>query len=246
MRLLFIRHGDPDYSIDNLTPQGRIEAQCLADYMKNVEVKDFYVSPLGRAQATAKYTLDAIGGDATMYPWLREFEPKIYRPDKNGELSNVSWDWLPADWMGDSRMYDVNRWYEHDVFKNSEVKEKYDMVSNGIDSVLASHGYLRQGVGGLYTVEQANNDTLAFFCHFGVTCVMLSHIINCSPMILWHNFCAAPTSITTVYTEERRPGVASFRVSGFGDVSHLAIKGENPSFSARFCECYDNESERHD
>ena len=60
MKLLLIRHGDPDYTIDSLTEKGHREAQLLAEKMKNVPVKDFYVSPLGRARATADYTLKKV------------------------------------------------------------------------------------------------------------------------------------------------------------------------------------------
>ena len=31
MRLLFIRHGDPDYAVDGLTPTGRREAEFLIE-----------------------------------------------------------------------------------------------------------------------------------------------------------------------------------------------------------------------
>ena len=31
MRVLFIRHGDPDYANDTLTDRGRIEAKLLSD-----------------------------------------------------------------------------------------------------------------------------------------------------------------------------------------------------------------------
>jgi len=65
-------------------------------------------------------------------------------------------------------------------------------------------------------------------------------------MILWHGFCAAPSSVTTIYSEERRKGIASWRVSSFGDISHLYAASEEPSFAARFCECFENENERHD
>ena len=64
-------------------------------------------------------------------------------------------------------------------------------------------------------------------------------------MVMWHGFCAAPSSVTTVMTEERREGTASFRITGFGDISHLYTKGEEPSFAARFCETFDGD-ERHD
>ena len=50
MRLLFIRHGDPDYANDTLTEQGKIEAKLLSDVIGDFEIDDIYVSPLGRAR----------------------------------------------------------------------------------------------------------------------------------------------------------------------------------------------------
>ena len=47
-------------------------------------------------------------------------------------------------------------------------------------------------------------------------------------------------------TEERRKGIASFRMSSFGDISHLYAHNEPPAFAARFCETYDNKQQRHD
>ena len=91
---------------------------------------------------------------------------------------------------------------------------------------------------------RANRDTVALFCHFGLECVLLSHLLNVSPMILWQGFCAAPSSVTTLYTEEREEGIAYFRTAAFGDTSHLYAAGEEPAFSARFCETFDSD-ERH-
>ena len=44
---------------------------------------------------------------------------------------------------------------------------------------------------------------------------------------LWHHFVAAPSSVTSVITEERREGIALFRMRNYGDVSHLYAKGES-------------------
>lgn len=46
MRLIFIRHGDPDYVHDTLTEKGKREAELLAQRVKNWDVSKFYVSPL--------------------------------------------------------------------------------------------------------------------------------------------------------------------------------------------------------
>ena len=49
MKLLIVRHGDPDYTIDSLTEKGWREARYLSQKLSKLEIKDFYVSPLGRA-----------------------------------------------------------------------------------------------------------------------------------------------------------------------------------------------------
>lgn len=243
MKLLFIRHGDPDYSIDSLTEKGHREAKYLAERLVGVDAKAYYVSPLGRAKDTAEYTLKQVGREAVECEWLREFAPVIERPDAPGE-KRIVWDWLPQDWLPEPRFLDCERWYEPEIFQNAGIREEYEWVIRSFDELLADHGYRRDGL--IYRVEKPNNDTLMFFCHFGVTCVLLSHLLHISPMILWHGVCAAPTSVTMAVTEERRQGIAVFRMSSFGDVSHLYVKNEPSAFAARFCECFDNEEERHD
>lgn len=243
MKLLMIRHGDPDYSIDSLTEKGWKEAEYLSERISRLDVKAFYVSPLGRAKDTASLTLKKMGRTATECDWLREFPNRICRPDKRGKKT-VTWDWLPQDWTEDERFFQLDHWYENDILQDAKVKEEYDRVIQNFDQLLAGHGYVRNGY--LYDVKEANNDTIVFFCHFGVQCVLLSHLMNISPMPLWHATCAAPTSVTTVVTEERREGTAIFRMSSFGDISHLYANNEPPAFAARFCECYQNSDERHD
>lgn len=242
MKILIIRHADPDYEADSLTSQGWKEAGLLAERISAMEIAEFYVSPLGRAKDTASLTLKKMNRKAEECQWLREFAPAIHRPDREG--MSITWDWLPQDWTVDTDFYDKQAWMEHTVMREGKVAQEYDWVVTSFDEILASHGYEREG--NYYRVVHGNMDTIAFFCHFGLECVLLSHLIGVSPMVLWHGTCAAPSSVTTIVSEERRQGIASFRMSSFGDVSHLYAAGEQPSFSARFCECFENTDERHD
>lgn len=242
MRILIIRHGDPDYQRDSLTEKGWREAELLSERIARMEVTDFYVSPLGRAKDTASLTLKKMNRTAKECEWLREFAPTIQRPDV-ADREKVVWDWLPADWTREEDFFRRDLWGTQANMKAGRVKEEFDWVTGSFDKILAEHGYVREG--DVYRVEKANRDTLVFFCHFGLECVLLSHLMNVSPMILWHHFCAAPTSVTSLYSEERRKGTAMFRAGSLGDISHLYAGGEEPAFSARFCEVYDSE-ERHD
>ena len=238
MKLLIIRHGDPDYEHDDLTETGKREAECLAARIAPMKVRDYFVSPLGRAKATAAPTLQRAGRQATEYDWLRELSIPIQRPDKNGELSRVPWDWLPQDWLSDPRLLSYERWKENEIMQAGGVGEAYDRVTAAFDALLARYGYVRDGL--LYRVTEPNEDTLVFFCHLGLGCALLSHLMNCSPMVLWQGTVMAPTSVSLVYTEERRPGIAAFRAGSIGDISHLSAAGLAPSFAARFCETYGN------
>ena len=212
MRLLIVRHGDPDYSIDSLTEKGWKEAEYLSERLSKLDVKDFYVSPLGRAKDTASFTLKKMNRTAVECDWLREFDVLIDRPDVTDRQKRL-WDWLPQDWTQDERFYQYDHWYENERLQQSDAKGYYDYVTGKFDKLLAEHGYVREG-----------------------------HYYR----VLWHGFCAAPSSVTTVNTEERREGIASFRISAFGDISHLYVHDEPPAFAARFCEMYSNTDERHD
>ena len=240
MKLLIIRHGEPDYVNDSLTKVGRTEAALLAGYLKDVPIDYAYVSPLGRAQMTAQTTLDAKGMTAKTLDWMREFGPN-FRHSGSPLLPTCTWDWLPQDWTKQDIFY-TDRWYEEPTMAAHGVGEEYKAVCEGLDRLLESHGYLRDGR--IYQVEAPNHNTVALFCHFGLQGVILSHLLGISPMVLWHGLCAAPSSITTVYTEERRRGKACFRVASYGATPHLTLGHVQPSFAARFCECFDD-ADRH-
>lgn len=240
MKLLFIRHGEPDYAHDILTEKGWREAELLAGRIAPLDVRQYYVSPLGRAQDTARPTLQKAGRTAVTLDWLREFTGRVRKPNLPDQDS-IAWDWLPQDWTADERFFSDRAWSQNEAMAAGGVGAVYDSVIRSFDALLAQYGYQRQGR--LYRAAAPNNDTLVFFCHFALECVLLSRLINVSPMVLWHGLCAEPSSVTTVATEERRPGAAYFRVLQFGDISHLYAHGEPPSFMARFCECYGNPGE---
>ena len=112
MHLIFIRHGDPDYSIDSVTEKGKREIELLGKRISKLNATEFFVSPMGRAQATAKACLENIHADfskqpmkVSTMPWLREFnyDIKDFKTGKN----RIAWDWLPRDYFGEKKYKDV-------------------------------------------------------------------------------------------------------------------------------------------
>lgn len=241
MRLLIVRHGDPDYENDALTEKGRIEAALLAKRLKKEKIDYFYVSPYGRARETAAPTLKEFQKEEIIYDWLHEFSYPVELPD--GTMKNVPWDFKPSQWTKDEYNFTQQALEENPLLRAGKIQEKYDEVIAQLDLCLKQHGYTREGRA--YRVDRANTETIVFFCHFGLECVLLSRLLNIPPMLLWHGTVAAPSAVTSLYTEEREKGTAYFRMNYFGDVSHLTMAGEEVSFQARFCEIYDDMSKRH-
>lgn len=243
MKLLFIRHADPDYEIDSLTPQGWIEAEELARFMERIPVTDYYVSPLGRARDTASLTLKRVGREATVLPWLTEFTHRTALKPDFPDSADVPWDWRPINWTERERFFSKDRWAEEPEMVEGNIAHHYSQVCRAFDEFLSTKGYTRSGK--LYRTELGTSDTYVFFCHFGLMCILLGHLLYISPMVLWHTMCAAPSSITTVVTEERTKGFASMRMLSFGATPHLDAQGIEPSFAARFCETYEMSDQRH-
>lgn len=235
MKLIFIRHGDPDYAKDSLTEKGWREAEILSERVAKLDIKKIFCSPLGRAKDTASFSLKKLDRDAEICDWLKEFFVPVKDPVTQAD--RIPWDLMPSYWTKTEELYDMNRWLDAPVMKTGDVKSAYENVINGIDKILEEHGYLRTGK--YYKVEKANTDTLVFFCHLGVQFVILSHILSISPSVLWQNFYVAPTSVTILETEEREKGIAAFRCKTVGDTSHLYAANEPLSSSGFFEEVFE-------
>lgn len=241
MKLLIIRHGEPNKPKTELTEKGKREAELLKDRLLQANIDYFYTSPLQRAISTAMPTLNSLNKEYKVLDWLREFDATVEN-SKTGEKT-YAWDRLPSFLNEEPAYFDLSRWADTPYACSGDFKEKYGEVCSGLDSLLLHHGYKRNGT--FFNVERENRDTIALFCHYGVECVILSHLLNISPMVLWHGFVALPSSVTVLATEEREKGTAIFRCSAFGDLSHLYAENEPASFHARFCENYSEFNERH-
>ena len=234
MRLIFIRHGEPDYSIDSLTEKGWKEAGLLAERVKKWDISEIYCSPMGRARDTASDSLRALGREAVICPWLEEFVHMVKDPVTGKD--RIPWDFMPDYWTRVPQMFDREEWVDAPVMAEGGIREAFEDVKQGIDGILAKHGYHRREA--LYLVDGTadREATLVFFCHMGVTMTILSHLLGIAQPLLTHGFFLAPASVTVVQTEEREQGKAIFRVQAMGDTRHLADGGEPVSGAGYFTE----------
>lgn len=233
MKILIIRHAEPDYSVDSLTEKGFCEAELLSQFLMSLNISDVYCSTMGRAQATAKPFLEKSGLSAENCDWLREFGGKLAVPEGERPLP---WDILPCVWQSSDGYFSLDGWLGNPAVVKGGAADEYRRVTAEFDNVMKkNYGLERDGL--IYKGENSDR-TIAFFCHFALGSVLVSHLTGISPVLLWQGFNMPPSAVTTMRTEERRLGEVIFRCCGFGDVSHLRMGGEPVSSMGMFPELY--------
>lgn len=258
MKIIFVRHGEPDYTHDSLTEKGWREANLLAERISRWHVSAFYCSPLGRAKDTASCTLKKMNRTAITLEWMREFSYVIDDPatGKHG----VPWDFIPSYWTNEPLMLDPLQWVKSDVMKqNPQIAVKFSEVCDNFDRLLSSYGYRREkryyrvltaeGTEKRFSTatplpgnpeyskaleKDDKEPVIVIFCHLGITCVALSHLLNIPFPLLVHGFFLPTTSLTILSSEERWGDEAYFRVQAMGDVHHLLSKDEPISPAGSF------------
>ena len=230
MRILLIRHGDPDYINDTVTEKGKREALLLADRLSKENIDAIYCSPLGRAQATALPTAQKIGLEIQTLPWLREIEACY---DLGTEVTSP-WDIYPHIWTENPKVHEKEGWSTFPIYDGVPLREILQTAENELDALILKHGFRHTGrVFEILPGYEQSTETIALFCHLGLGNVLLAHLAGISTPLWWHSVFLPPTSVTTIYMEQHCPHtpVAIAHFAGIGDTSHLYAGGEPVSTS---------------
>ncbi len=177
MRLIFVRHGEPNYENDCLTQTGREQAIKTAERLKNENIKAIYSSPMGRAIETASFTAK----DHNLEIEKLDFMHEIWWGDKDKDSSEK----IPLNGHPWSIAYNVltesddyaagDKWKEHPYFKNNICMDYFDRINQGTDDLLRKYGLEREG--NFYRCVDENDDTIALFAHGGSGAIMFSRLL---------------------------------------------------------------------
>lgn len=225
MKIILIRHAEPDYKNNTLTEEGFKEIESLGHHYSDNDFDYVYSSPLNRAFLTAKAVIK--NKEIVVLDWLKEFEGRVLI---NGQ-KQVAWDIVPS-YVNEHPELLTYEYKNMDIIKDSNVNENIDQIYDGFDKLLAKHGYFREKC--TYRVTNGNDDTIVIFCHFCMMNILMSRLFNVPYLTLALNTFCPPTGITTLESEEREKGYANFRLVSFGDVSHLKQDNIPVSRSGKF------------
>jgi len=219
MLLYIIRHGDPIYDPDSLTPKGHLQAQALAKRLAVHGLDKIYTSPCKRAMQTAEPTCQLLGMKAEIEEWTSEAtawdEFSFVLPNGN---RTWSFSIKPSDFKNDETL-DRKDWYNIEIFTKVNAKKGYKRICDASDKFIEKLGYKADGCN--YKIIRPNEDRVAVFCHHGFGTTWLSHLLSIPPHIFWASFDIAHSGVTIIEFKNYEDGITTPKCLCLSDLSHI-------------------------
>ncbi len=225
MKIIFVRHGHPDYINDCLTPLGHEQAEKAALRLKDEGIQQIYSSPFGRAQETAMHTAKKLSLDVCTVDFMREI--KWGSSDGNAVYADGHpWDTsLYAIAQGYSLMDEG--WTKQPSFCNNVVFSEIQRVAEQSDEWMESLGYRREGTN-YRVIGDDTNRTIALFSHGGSSSALFSHLLNLPFFYLCRAICPDFTAITVLSLSDEKGTLTAPMIELANDSRH--IKGDGVSY----------------
>ena len=229
MLFFYIRHGDPIYKPNQLTPLGKRQAAAVAKRLALFGIDEIYSSTSNRAIETAQPTFELVQSSL-----------------KTKEIQLLDFCNEAHAWEGFTALYEErnrwvfsipeyrrlfctpeivslgNNWYEHP--KLSRFKPGMERVRQDTAAFFEALGYKHIEGTGCYEVIKDNEDRVALFAHQGFGLAFLSAILD----VPYPTFCThfdMTHSGMTVIEFKNEDGIAIPRMLTLSSDSHLYREG---------------------
>ena len=221
MRIIFVRHGEPDYARDCLTDEGRRQAAAAAERLAGEGISEIYASPCGRAMETARYTARRLGLPVVTLDYMHEIA-------WGGEgVPHGGHPWTLGDCMlAEGFDFSAGDWRAH-YFRDNVATEYYGRIAPQIDAFLAGFGYRHEGR--RFFCAGGADRTVALFSHGGSGACALAHILALPfpyvASVLPYDF----TSVIILDFPVNEGRYVFPRVELFNDCAHIHAGGRRPA-----------------
>lgn len=230
MLFFYIRHGDPIYSPDSLTPLGERQAEAIAKRLVLFGIDKIYASTSERAKLTAKPACDILKKE----PELLDFANEGHAWKQLGmwqDEAKTRWNWLID--IPEMRRFlctpEVaslgHEWYTHPRFSEYDYKKGIDRVRTESDKLFASLGYEHIVGTGMYKAVKPSDDRIALFAHAGFGLTFLSCLLDIPyPQFALH-FDMCHSGMTVINFPDSGEGYSVPRILTLSNDSHLYREG---------------------
>ena len=240
MLFFYVRHGDPIYNPDSLTPLGERQAEAVGKRLAMFGIDEIYSSTSERARLTARPLSELVKKEVSLLDFANEgyawqqlicyskargchtwlyYAPEVKEIFHTDEITSLG-----------------QRWYEHPAFSAEEFggrdyAEGIARIQRGSDEFFESLGYRRVG-NGKYEVVRDNGKRVALFAHQGFGLAFLSCLLGIPyPQFTTHfDMC---TSGMTVIEFNNEGGYSYPRILTLSSDGHLYREGLPTGYNDR-------------
>lgn len=221
MEFVFVRHGQPAWSVDGisrpdpaLTELGHFQAKLVGDRLANAKrpITEILVSPALRSQQTAAPLAAAIGIEPVTIPNLVE----IRMPDWEGEpeenvqrIFNEARDRPPEDWWDG-------------ISGGESFRDFHERITLAMQGVIEDRGVAADALGRPHVWDHAGGEgRVAIVAHGGTNSVALTMLLGVDPTPWeWERFVLGHASIARLRAIPLA-GAHVFSLRSFNDQEHL-------------------------
>lgn len=225
MILYYVRHGDPTYSPDALTPLGHRQAEAVGRRIAQHGIDKIYSSTSTRAYETAKPLSEILKKEIVQLPWCHEklaySDLTVY--DENGKR------WWVNDYTPARRIFATTacrklgaEWYDHPGLAQwrDQFKAGMDRVSGEVDKLLLEWGYAHDREEGVYREVGEHPQRVALFAHAGFGRMFLSSLLDISYAEISIRTDMGHTGVTVIEFP-MRDGVCIPRMLTYSNDAHI-------------------------
>lgn len=250
MLLFYIRHGDPIYHPDQLTPLGEEQAAALARRLALFGVDEVYASTSNRAIQTAAPTCDLLGLPLKTLDFLNEnhLTGRFDFPLENGKRY---WVWahpVYAEILASREVRELgDRWYTHPKLAPFGYESLLSPIQKQLDELIATYGYVHDSDKGLYAVKERNAEKrIAIFAHECIGKIAMSHLLDIPFPYYAAHFEMHTTGLSVIRFDDDAFGTNNFAPKGYARARLLTLSNDahlyrdNVSLCHRFTNLREN------
>lgn len=218
MRIIFVRHGHPDYKHDCLTELGHKHAEAVAERLREEHIERICASSCGRAAQTAQHIARLQNREVETLDFMREIG---WGTAEGEEIPHRGHPWsLAEDMVADARTLMSSTWFAEDPFARNTVTKNVRKVGENFDLWLADMGYVREGE--YYRITAPRYQTVAMVSHGGSSSAVMSHLFNLPFPFVCSALCPDFTAVTVVNFPGESGSLSAPQFEIMNDARHIA------------------------
>ena len=228
MLFFYVRHGDPIYDPDSLTPLGERQAEAVAKRLALYGVDKIFCSTSNRAIQTAKPTCELLKKQATQLDFANEHHTWMHLTVRRKADGGRTWLFHHSksiELANTKEMRDLgDRWFDHPAFAEYGFEPEINRIYNEADAFFAELGYEHDRYTGKYFAKNPTDERVALFAHQGFGLAFLSCVLDIPYPQFCTHFDMTHTGVTVIEFAEHN-GICVPKILTLSSDAHLYREG---------------------